>query len=113
MEPTNHENLQGFLARYKDTKSYTILPARFESLSLEPELFPEFGIKKQKLRVCEAWQIDEHDPDICALSPDINPIIPKHIKDPPIRRAIEYLKKIKNSRASQNSGEDAAKDEGK
>lgn len=111
MDPINPENLKRFLARYKDTDSYTILPARFESPSLEPELFPEFAIKKRKLRVCEAWEIDEHDPDICAVLPDTYPIIPKNIKDPPILRAIEYLKKIKNARTLQDSGEDLNKDE--
>jgi hypothetical protein len=111
MYPVNPENLQRFLTRYKDTNSYTILPARFENPSLAPELFPELGIKKQKLRVCEAWQIDEHDLDICAVPPDANPIIPEHIKNPPIHRAIEYLKKIKNSRASQDFGGDTDKDE--
>jgi hypothetical protein len=110
MDPINPENLQRFLARYKDTNSYTILPARFESTSLAPELFPELGIKKRKLRVCEAWQIDENDFDICAVPPDANPIIPKNIKDPPILRAIEHLKKIKNSRASQYFGSDSDKD---
>jgi hypothetical protein len=98
MDPDNPKNLQQFLTRYKETNSYMILPARFESSLMAAELFPELGIEKRKLRICEAWQIDEHDPDICAVSPDINPIIPGHIKNPPIHRAIEYLKKIEKSR---------------
>lgn len=99
MEPNTPENLQQFLARYKETNSYTISPAYFESLSLAPELFPELGIKKRKLRICEAWQIGENDIDICAVSPDITPIIPISVKNPPIHRAIEYLKKIEKSRS--------------
>jgi len=98
MEPSTPKNLQQFLARYKETNSYIILPAKYESPLVPPGLFPELGIEKGKLRVCEAWQIDEHDPDMCVLSDDINPIIPEHIKNPPIHRAIEYLKKLKKSR---------------
>jgi hypothetical protein len=111
MDPINPENLQRFLSQYKRINKYVILPACLESPSLLTESFPELGIEKQKLRICEAWQIDEHDLDICAVSPDANPIIPKNIKDPPILRAIQYLKKIKSTRASQDFGGDSNKNE--
>jgi len=101
MEPSTPRNLQQFLSSYSEAKSYMIMPGTYESLSKAPNLFPELGIKKQKLQVCPAWQIDENDPDMCALSPGIKPIIPDGISDPPVNRAIEYLTKLKESRSTR------------
>lgn len=96
MEPSTPENLQLFLDQYEKTKSYVILPALYKNPSLAPELFPELGIEKRELHVCEAWQVDEKNPDVLALSPDMSPVIPSDIKDPPVHRAIEFLRKVKS-----------------
>ncbi len=98
MEPSTPHNLQQFLSSYSKAKSYVLAPGLYEELSKPPTLFPELGIKKRKLRVCQAWQIDKNDPDMCALFPGIKPIIPDGINDPPVNRAIEYLTELEELR---------------
>lgn len=94
MDPSTPKNLEQFLTQYKETNSYIILPGHYENPSLPPVLCTELGIEKRNLRVCEAWQIDEHDLDICALQPGINPIIPDGIKNAPVHRALKYITKM-------------------
>jgi len=98
MDPSTPKNLEQFLTQYKETNSYIILPGHYENPSLPPVLCPELGIEKRNLRVCEAWQIDEHDPDICALQPGINPIIPDDIKNAPVHRALKHITKLAKQR---------------
>jgi len=109
MEPSTPQNLQQFLNHYTKKNSFIIMPAHYKSFTEEPELFPELGIRKQKLRICEAWQIDEHDPDICALTPNMKPIIPEGIKDPPVRRAIEYIERLRKSKGSVEVSKNSTK----
>lgn len=93
MDPITGENLERFIENYERTKSYVMLPAFYNEPPEPPEIYHELGIKKQEISIREAWQIDEHDLDICALTPDVNPIIPSDIEDPPIHRAIECMRK--------------------
>jgi hypothetical protein len=98
MDPSTPKNMEQFLTQYKETNSYIILPGHYENPSLPPVLCPELGIEKRNLRVCEAWQIDEHDPDICALQTGINPIIPDDIKNAPVHRALKHITKLTKQR---------------
>jgi len=97
-DPISPQNLEQFLDCYEKTKSYLLLPALYKDADPLPELFPKLAIEKHKLRICEAWQLDEHDLDICALEPGKTPIIPPGIDDPPVLRAIEQLKKMRDRR---------------
>jgi len=98
MDPFTPQNLEQFLACYEERKSYVLLPAHYKNTTTLPELYPNLAIEKRKLRICEAWQLDEHDLDISALEPDKTPIIPPGIKDAPVLRAIEQLKKLRELR---------------
>jgi hypothetical protein len=98
MNPDTPHNLNGFLSRFYEMKSYVVMPAFYIKPSLPAEASPDLGIGIKALRVCEAWQIDEHDPDIFGLSPDMDPIIPEGVNDPPIYRAFKSIQKIRESR---------------
>ena len=54
-------------------------------------MFPELGIGKYKLHIRPAWQIAENDPDICALEPNDEPIIPTEVTEPPVARALKQV----------------------
>lgn len=99
MYPSDSTNLDQFLASYKQKGNYILLPARLmpnNSFAWAPEL----GILKGDLEVRPAWQIGEHDPDICGIGVDDKVIIPEGSTDPPILKALERIR-------AQRSGFDA------
>jgi hypothetical protein len=91
MDPPNPRNFDGFLSNYKRAGSYILMPAHFTLAPEPPKCFPELAIQKWELHVCPAWQLGENDPEILALRADDNPIIPDHIKEPPVIRAMQRI----------------------
>lgn len=89
MDPPDHANLNRFLEKYNETGWYVLLPGHFLDESLEPELFWKHGIAIRELIVRPAWQIGRHDPNIVALQPGDDPIIPEGVEHPPVLSALE------------------------
>jgi hypothetical protein len=92
MTPTDSSNLDNFLRQFERTQRYILMPAHFTEASVPPKFFLDLGIEKRQIRVCPAWQLGENDFDICAISPDDDPIIPKDIKEPPVLRAMQKIR---------------------
>jgi hypothetical protein len=97
MHPQDGRNLNGFLERFHRTKSYRVAPAYFDGRS-SPQAFYELGILKTELVVRPAWQIGDNDPDMMGLDIDVQPVIPEDVRDAPVIRAFERLKKIREKR---------------
>jgi len=91
MNPTNSSNLERFMKAYSKYGKYILLPAPFVKKKGSIELFWELGIEKQSIRFLPAWQLSEHDPDVCALEEDDHPIIPADMKDAPVLLALQRL----------------------
>jgi hypothetical protein len=96
MEPSDSKNLDAFLTKWRETGKYFLLPGYFPSESQAPKLFFDHCIEKRELHVRPAWQIGRNDPDIVAIRPGDNPIIPAGIDNPPVRQALRWLKQRRN-----------------
>lgn len=88
MIPTDHQNLNRFLEKYKQKGAYLLMPGRLSDPS-SLRKGAGYGIIKQELIVRPAWEIGENDPDFSAIKDGDDPIIPDGIEDPPIRRALK------------------------
>jgi len=93
MEPQNSDNLDGFLKNYKSVGRYVLLPAQYISETEFPDPDWDYAIGKHELIIRSAWEIGENDPDIAALQKGDLPIIPRNIKNPPIKRVLQRLSK--------------------
>jgi len=89
MDPPDHVNLDRFLEKMNQTGWYVLLPVHYIDDSLPPEPFWKYGIAKRKISIREAWQIGPNDPDVVALRPDDDPIIPDAVENPPVLRALK------------------------
>ena len=88
MDPVNSFHLTSFLERYEATGKYVLVPAAIATNFDVQEPLWDLGILKKDLRVCPAWQIGEHDPDVMAIEPGANPIIPNGGENPPVASAL-------------------------
>ena len=94
MDPSSDTNLREFLARFRQTKCYLLVPAWSRGADHPPELFFERGILKRDIQIREAWQIGPNDPDAIALGDNPDPIIPEGEYDPPVFRALKWLREM-------------------
>lgn len=92
MVPLDSRNLDRFLKHFNNVGKYFLVPAHFVDVSTQPQLFYELCIGKEELRVCPAWELTENDPDICALRPDDDLIIPDDVTDPPVARVMQRIR---------------------
>jgi hypothetical protein len=95
MDPSSDTNLREFLARFRQTQCYLLVPAWSRGADHPPELFFERGILKRDLQIREAWQVGPNDPDAIALRDDAEPIIPDGEHDPPFLGALKWLREMK------------------
>lgn len=96
MNPRDSKNLDQFLSAFEKVKAYVLAPGYVSQDYLSTDVFIELGILKHQIIVRPAWQIGEHDLDICGLQTDDKVIIPKDVKDPPVVSALTRLRKQKN-----------------
>lgn len=87
MNPASMANLDRFIEAYEKVGTYLLVPAQMDGVAFTP--FPELAIKKRHIDLRQAWQIGENDPDIVVLRADDAPIIPAAETDPPVKRALE------------------------
>lgn len=93
MVPPGPENLDAFVAKWRQIGRYLILPAYFSSELEPPQLYFDHSIEKHEFHVRPAWQIGKNDPDICAIDLRDKPIIPAGIDNPPVIQALAWLRK--------------------
>jgi hypothetical protein len=92
MEPTSTENLDRFLVDYGNFGGFFLIPAKMDLSS--PELLTQYALAKRHLHVKSAWEIGENDPDQVVFRHIDDPVIPADVEDPPIRRALEAMKRM-------------------
>ena len=93
MEAQSLHNLTLFLEHYQKSQKYTLIPVHMVSEMEGGEVFWDLGIEKRTIQVREAWQIGENDPDVSVIQPDILPILPSDVADPPVLRALQRLER--------------------
>jgi hypothetical protein len=95
MTPPDSANLDRFLASYKEKQRYILMPGLFGERGFEAWA-TKLGILKRELIVRPAWQIGEHDPDICGINEDDKIIIPAGVENAPVQAALMRKKKRKS-----------------
>lgn len=95
MEPSNSRNIDQFISAFENLGFYILTPGYIAQDSSSPDFFWELGIMKRQISIRPAWQIGEHDFDICGIQPDDKIIIPEDVKDPPVVAALARLRKLK------------------
>ncbi|WAL60769.1 hypothetical protein [Thermocoleostomius sinensis] len=96
MEPKNSRNLDQFSTFFEKTGFYILVPGYISQDFSRTEFFWELGILKRQIFIRPAWQIAEHDPDLCGIQPDDKIILPKDVKDPPVIRALAQIRKMRS-----------------
>lgn len=98
MTPKTPENLLTLINIYETKKLYTLYPAKMNSDGSGIEPFLNEGIQKKELYIKFAWEIDENDMEAVAINEDDDPFIPSGVKNPPIIKTIERIKKYKKQK---------------
>ena len=96
MEPKDSKNLNQFVDFLDKLGFYILTPGYISQDFASTELFWELGILKRQIFIRPAWQIDEHDFDLCGIQPDDKIIIPKDVNDPPVMRALAQIRKMRS-----------------
>ncbi|MGH6635003.1 MAG: hypothetical protein ACRED0_02310, partial [Gammaproteobacteria bacterium] len=93
MTPQDDSNVRAFRERFSQVGWYLLVPAIYRGGAPRPIM--ELAIRKHNIRFVEAWRIDENDPDVIALQPDDDPIIPPRVMDVPVFRALEKIRRYR------------------
>ena len=90
MEPDNSINLDNFKKHLSRGFGYFLVPATFNSKNSQPEIADEkYWIKKNNIKIIEAWKIGENDIELMAISVDDTPIIPFDVVNAPVIAALK------------------------
>lgn len=95
MDPQASTNLDNFLVRFRRHGRFFLAPALLPRSPGSPQVFFDLSVGKQRLYVRPAWQVGENDPDMVAIEPDDDPIIPDGVENPPVIRALVRIRKSK------------------
>ena len=87
MTPQSSQNLGNFIRAYKAFGSYLLAPSYITEDRLLEIIF-EFGITKREINIREAWNVGVNDIDSVAIDALDKPIIPSHIKVPPVQELL-------------------------
>jgi hypothetical protein len=96
MNPKDSRNLDQFIDIFERLGFYILTPGCVSQDGSNANFFTELGILKKQIFIRPAWQIGEHDFDLCGVQPDDKIIIPEDVKDPPIVSALARLRKLKH-----------------
>jgi hypothetical protein len=96
MAPPDTRNLDAFIKSFNLVGFYYLMPGHFRDLSIKPQIFHEFAIRKRQIVVRPIWKVDENDPDLAAIDLDDTPFIPDGIDDIPILRALEQKRRFRS-----------------
>jgi len=92
MKPSSSANLDRFLEVYRKARQYLLIPAQGGVAGIT-SWARKLGIIKRELLVRPAWQIERHDPDICAIKAGDKIIIPDGVSDAPVLETLAWKKK--------------------
>ena len=89
MDNPDPKNLEMLLSAYRTFGCYFLAPAVLDSDTKPPQVLTDLAILKRELIVRRAWEIGDNDPDMIAIGPDDDPIIPEGMTDPPVARTLQ------------------------
>jgi hypothetical protein len=93
MDPDSSANLDLFMRQYQKVGHYGLLPGSGYELTDGPTFNSGLVLGKKQLYVRPAWQVGPNELDSMAVSLNDDPIIPSDVRDPPILRVMERLRR--------------------
>lgn len=107
MERPNPQNLEMFLQEYEKFGGFLLAPVVSVDSFRDVRFIADCAIGKRHLHLRQAWEVGEHDPDSVIIRAEHDPIIPKDVKDPPVKA----LMARKRALAAADASNDIAKGE--
>ena len=90
IEPTNPQNLTGFLALSERSGKYGLTWAVWDGVGAEIQF--DSVIIKRELVIRNAWEIGRRDQDSVAIQEDDDPMIPDGVPNPPITDLLDEIR---------------------
>jgi len=75
------------------------MPGYIDIRSQQYRPHPDLAIRKSEIRICPAWQIQEHDPDGVGIFDNDDPIIPADVSEPPVLKLLQRKRKNRERRS--------------
>lgn len=88
LHANSSQNLDNLVNEFSKRKQYLLCPAKLSKNGFGFEPDTTRAILKRSLNIRYAWEIDEHDLDVVVLKKGDSPVIPEHIVDAPVLRAL-------------------------
>ena len=93
MTPNDTKNLDAIHAYCAKYEGITLAPVVFDPVTSKPIDYMEKSITVRNVNIIDAWSISTDDPDMMAISPSDDPIVPTGIENPPVDSIFSYFKK--------------------
>jgi tetratricopeptide (TPR) repeat protein len=93
LTPETTINLDRFVESFDKYGIYLFAPAIYDKAKSFPNVFIKWGIVKREFIEKNAWEIDLNDIDRTAITSDADPILPSDIKDAPVLKVLQQIKK--------------------
>ncbi|MBO6892285.1 MAG: hypothetical protein JJ866_10130 [Roseibium sp.] len=92
MDNPDPRNLENFGRAFAASRRYALVPVTLSDDGRPPDFHFDLSVLKREVAIREAWTVGLNDPDGMAVSPSIDPIIPKGQDNAPILESIEWQK---------------------
>ncbi|MBO6511719.1 MAG: hypothetical protein JJ979_25095 [Roseibium sp.] len=92
MDNPDPRNLENFGRAFAASRRYALVPVTLSDDGRPPDFHFDLSVLKREVAIREAWTVGLNDPDGMAVSPSIDPIIPKGQDNAPILELIEWQK---------------------
>ena len=91
MTPSSNDNLERFLVAFKASGNYILSFARVQGA--DADIAASDQIQKNQLTVKDAWEIGPNDFDCIAIQGGDDPIVPEHVKNPPVAETLAKIRR--------------------
>jgi hypothetical protein len=98
MDRARESTMRDFQRLREQRGCYFLAPAVMPASATEPKLLSDVRILKRDVVIRPAWEIGVNDQDLSALREEDEPLIPAGIENPPIKKALEWLRSKRRGR---------------
>ncbi len=96
MNPSSSQNLDNFVRLYQKFGCFFLCHAVMADLSSPPEPVYKPSIAKREIVIKDAWATGPDDPDIMALEPEDDPLIPPGQSDALVKSTLQRLREMES-----------------
>ena len=104
LNPETTENLDRFMASFKEWGIYLFAPAIMREGKPYPDVLFDVGIAKHEFTDRNAWEIGPNDFDVALVTPDADPVIPPEVSDAPVLETLKKKKEMQERHSNKKHG---------